>query len=372
MAEITQYELKKALPNGAMSNYVALYKESTTTRFPPKPGKPLGKVNVHVPNPHVYRKDVRSRETMWTMVPGVWVQPDEANVARAARLPPGFDILMLDNIVSAKFNGKLRKGSAALGVTLGSWKQSREMIVKRLSDVSRVFERAYHRLKRNPDKVRELRHKRDPFANEFLEGEFGWRPLYEDVSKALEVMTLPLPPTWVTARHKAWVEDRQVLQQTYQRSQTDWLVRAQCTYGAKVAITNENLWLANMLGLVNPVMVIWDRIPWSWVVGMFGNFNQMISSMTDEVGLNVTDRHLTRSYKSVCSVSARFWAAQGVDKPYGFDADYLYTYKYRELGTSPLLRWQVRVPNVNWELAAIASAVVVQRISKLNRLITGI
>lgn len=325
-------------------------------------------------NPYDLWRDTRLWEQLFPGKNGpelVWTQPNEANWDRANALPPGVNWSLTDNQALARFNGKLRKGSASMGVTLASWKQSREMIVKRSSDLSRVSEKAYRRLKGDSAAVKRLRHQRDPLANEVLETEFGWRPLLQDFHSALTTVCQDgIPPQWVTGIGSMMDSPSTGWQQNGPsvRFKDDWLYKMRSSHSAQVSISNPNLWLLNRLGLINPATIALDLIPWSFVVTMVSNLNAVISQVTDEVGLEVTDRSHTRTVTSI--TNSEYWNSnfEGL----GFKAQYLYRRKTRVLGFKPAVTWQVRVPKLNWELALIASSLVVQRISKLNRLIRGI
>lgn len=55
-----------------------------------------------------------------------------------------------------------------------------------------------------------------------------------------------------------------------------------------VKVTNHDLWLANQLGLVNPLQFVNEAIPFSFVVDWASNWSSVINSLTDFVGLSLT------------------------------------------------------------------------------------
>lgn len=265
----------------------------------------------------------------------------------------------LDNECYARFQGRLRKGSASMGVTIASWKQSRDMIVTRSNHLRRTLDSTIGHLQGNRGALKRLRRDREPLANQVLETEFGWRPLFSDLHNALfTVCKDGIPPEWITSRARTAVYNyRKVGSTTITEDGT-----MKVSYSARVEIENPNLWLLNRLGLINPATVLWDLIPWSFVVNMFVNVNAMISSITDEVGLNISGRSVTRS-----SLIGREYL-QFDSGGYAHER-HLLKAKNRELGTQVYPHWQVKVPDLNWELALIASSLVVQKFKTINNLI---
>lgn len=123
-------------------------------------------------------------------------------------------------------------------------------------------------------------------ANGWLMWSYGVKPLATDIQNAMHVLTRELPTTRVTGR------GRQVT--TWSSNQGSGVdvhchaeVRVKCQ--AYVRIKNPNLWLANQLGLVNPVQWANEAVPFSFVIDWFSNLSQVISQMTDFVGLDVLD-----------------------------------------------------------------------------------
>lgn len=296
--------------------------------------------------------------------------PPSANSAQ--RLPPDFSWGPLDSAAYSKFNGKLRKGSASMGVTLASWKQSRDMIVNRSSHLSKTLDASISRLRGDKGAREKLRRNRQPTASQVLEVEFGWMPLFQDFKAALTTVCKDgIPPEWVTSRARSSIMWSQSGTESNPRIRESMDGTVWVTYSAKVQISNPNLWLLNRLGLINPATIVWDLIPWSFVVNMFLNVNAMISSITDEVGLDITNRSLTRG--SLVGHETLQYSEPYDGQPLGWPGPsfsrILNKSRYRTVGTSPKLEWQVKVPELNWELALIASSLVVQRFQTINKLI---
>lgn len=299
---------------------------------------------------------------VWEPSSGMGKPPDASSGGSG-----GFSFSDLDNIAYNRWRGKLFKGSASLGVTAASWHQSRDMIVTRSNSLRRTLDSSIGVLERNPGAVRRLKREREPLANQVLETEFGWRPLFGDIHAALfTVCKDGQPPEWVGASGRGIVNiDVGSTSNPYYFHNESYVGQARTTYSTKVQISNPNLWLLNRLGLINPATVVWDLIPWSFVVNMFANVNAILNSFTDTVGLNVTDMSITRTCKLIHDYSLSH-------KPSGSGLTTSSTNIYqkrRVLGVPLKPTLELRIPELNWELALIASSLVVQRFDKINKMI---
>ncbi len=285
----------------------------------------------------------------------------------------------IDNICRAKFNGKLKHDKAALGLTFFTWKQSLAMITEKLTLARNVLGRAERRLVKDK-RFRRRSQKWDKdttSANRILEVEFGWKPLFEDVKSALTVLASDIPDQYITARHKVYVSAEKMVSQTLPNRYRAVTGTAQVTYSSQVTVTNHNLWLLNKLGLINPVAVAWDAIPWSFLVSMFSNANQLVASLTDTVGLSLDNENVTRTTNLRCIENLSYYGYDwegGTGRtlgPYlGFSAIHARR-KTRDLGTRPKLSFEFRAPkDVSLETVAIAGGLLVQQAARISRLIT--
>jgi len=269
------------------------------------------------------------------------------------------------NQALARFNGKLRKGSASLGITLAQMGKTAQGIEQRLRTVNQLAESAYHRHKRNAKKVYQLRRQREPLAGQVLEYEYGWKPFFDDIKAGMEVLSGDTdPPVIVKAR--GLDNHKDVLWNPNSFTETAREGEFFCTYAGSVRVTNPNLWLLNKLGVLNPVGILWDAIPWSFLVGMVVNVNQVIQSYTNEIGLEVSNRSFTRTFDS--RTHTRIWNNARRDILWG-ENRITQRYKTREVGTIPKVEWMVKTPNLDWEGVLTMSALLVQRFKKLDNLI---
>lgn len=85
-----------------------------------------------------------------------------------------------------------------------------------------------------------------------------------------------------------------------------------CKISTLVRVSDPNLWLANQLGFVNPVVIAWDLVPFSFVVDWFVNVNEFLNSYTDMWGLSF---EMPCTSFSIRGTSSIYIVSKG---PYGY------------------------------------------------------
>ncbi|DAD50735.1 maturation protein [ssRNA phage SRR6960803_12] len=147
------------------------------------------------------------------------------------------------------------------------------------------------------------------FANNYLEFHFGWSPMISDIGGAIDVLQSPLKNVFVSVKaeepHKrfdlepptlvnnpsAWYPSDTWLQ-SYRFITCNKVVRMGC----EVQVNNPNLWLANQLGFVNPAVIIYEKIPFSFMLDWLINIEQFLSQGTDFLGLTLGKEWTSESY----------------------------------------------------------------------------
>ncbi len=291
--------------------------------------------------------------------------------------------------------------SAELAVNLAERNQAMRMITSRLQQLARAANtlRKYgpvpflQELTLDPDanqlknaRKRQKRWtKRKDVANTWLEYHFGWEPLVKDIWSAVDFLQKPIPLGKVSATGRRVPLDTGHVKQTFSGNffgtyawTTDINVfrgGIKARIGGDVSVTNPNLFLANRLGLVNPALVAWELIPYSFVVDWFINVGDFLKSYTDGLGISVVNpwtswvAHVPTATWTNYSTQYGFFV--NPDNPSGYRKAIGGYWKsitsngfyHRRVADIAIVKLQVRPP---WRLSAsrgaTAAALLVQRL----------
>jgi hypothetical protein len=186
------------------------------------------------------------------------------------------------------FSRSLRKGRFAeaasyLGIKLdipvskGKLKLEERNKAKKFRWSKQPLNLTAYGLRKPPRGKRPAPSKSKSFADNYLEFHFGWSPLLADIFSACQVLQDGIPAPTIRGRGV----DEQTIRVTgdpvanYQQ----WEVTARCQLIADCEIDNPNLNLLERLGLANPIAVLWDAVPWSFVVDWFSNVGQFLAAL---------------------------------------------------------------------------------------------
>lgn len=163
-------------------------------------------------------------------------------------------------------------------------------------------------------------------SSTFLEWHFGWSPLIGDVYNTIDLLQSPIKATTVQGSAKdSGVYSRGNPPPAFAVVEVGTCV-LRVKYRAEIAVDNPNLYLANSLGLINPAVVLWEIVPFSFVLDWFVNVGDVLSSMTDFLGLTVQKASTTTFQRTVWSGS-KHWVPE-------FASTYSQVRLSREVGIS--------------------------------------
>lgn len=266
------------------------------------------------------------------------------------------------NQAYARFRGKLYQGSAALGVTLATYQQSRQMIVARARTITtEATELAARALgSRRPHR---------DIADMILEGLFGWKPLLCDIHAAATSVIHSAPSSGkFSATGRSFFEHKSDHSDPHSSTHVMKQGEVSIRHVANCLVENPNKWLAERAGLNNPAVVAWDLVPWSFVVNMFVNTGALVQSITDFAGLSFNGESTTE--KNQCSETRVYTFDRSV---YGYSGGTLRAFEkahWRTVGSPlPPPTLEFRIPEANWELAAIACSLMVQKVRTVGNIL---
>lgn len=276
-----------------------------------------------------------------------------------------------------RFVSNARGGvSSQLGATIAEWGQSQQMIGKRagqLMRAARALKRGYpyeffkelgmlHRMPRR------LPNRSDPkkAADLWLEWWFGWKPLIGDIHDSIDVLQAPIPISHkvmgkASSGFLTWESWK--IRSGY-RTLNQMRVNLRELIAGRVTVSNGNLYRATQLGLTNPASILWEIVPFSFVVDWFVPVGAFLNSWTDTLGLTLEDtytttsRHYTSLYQYISTWPPGTWSPSPDVKGRGYRV-------HRTLGyTGPALVLRP-YKGISMTRAATAISLLVQQLNRL-------
>lgn len=142
------------------------------------------------------------------------------------------------------------------------------------------------------------------FGANWLEYHFGWEPLVKDIYNSIDLLSKG-PPSGRFVGRGVLTKTYTMYDGSYAVSWNPWIwvgnymyrktvvVRSSTRMQATVVVDSENLFLASQLGLTNPAAVLWEVVPFSFVVDWFTNVGDYISQFSDLAGCRLVDAFST-------------------------------------------------------------------------------
>lgn len=134
----------------------------------------------------------------------------------------------------------------------------------------------------------------------WLDFHFGWEPLMGDIySTVLALKAPPLLETKVRATASGTQVDRGTSLTPWGVWRTEYTFQCRWLMQAYVSVSNPNHHLANQMGLVNPLTVAWEIVPFSFLVDWFIPIGSYLGSFSDFYGLTLRDAFTTNSRHAI-------------------------------------------------------------------------
>lgn len=263
---------------------------------------------------------------------------------------------------------------ASLALTVMDRQKSLNMIVARGNQILEVINhirkgKMLYGPRLRPRKDKRTRKKKladgsQTLADTWLEYTFGWVPLIQDIYTAIDVMQSSPPAARV--RGRAEVSYPIAFDQRGGDDNQAGLKATGVAYGGvslscQVVVSNPDLYLANQLGLVNPAGVVWDAIPFSFVVDWFLPVNKFLMSFSNTWGLEL--RNCSTSFVGH-AVAEMDWRGSPTNIQKGTSYAHVIS---RNIGgfVTPGLLDRLHVPSQSLWLAATVMSMVRQQLNQL-------
>lgn len=241
-----------------------------------------------------------------------------------------------------RFNDK-RGENASLGVTLAQANMTLGMISKRAEEtldlILALRRKDWKKVRRLLRPHKGWRKRTKGVADNYLEIYFGWMPFIVDMAKAVKVLDSDFP--FGKVRGSASLED------TLEIGGAVYGVRHKARFRAaveaQVRVTNPWLDTAGRLGLLNPIPVIYDITPWSFVVNWVINLDQFLAQGEFYPGVELKDPQWMEQVEDDMQV----WKAPADGNP-GLTGGSRGKSFRRSVGSLPSVSLKIR-PNYRWD-----------------------
>lgn len=221
---------------------------------------------------------------------------------------------------------KLKNQDINLGTFLAEFSKTEQMIANRIQRVADSVRR-WRRINAKSlwDRVRKYqkggcgrRFVRN-LPSSWLELQYGWTPLLSDIFGGINHLGRPGRDPLISVRGYAEDDDEKIysVSGAYGSSaDLSFEVRHRCWVNLVYKLNNAGLAEVSSLGLLNPVEIIWELVPYSFVVDWVLPIGPWLSSLTADAGWSfVTGSRSVKSEFVGDSSVKRYARATGAEGP---------------------------------------------------------
>lgn len=138
-------------------------------------------------------------------------------------------------------------------------------------------------------------------ASIWLEYWMGWAPMIGDIYDAVKVLSGEIPSVRVTAFASATFQHTINVRGYGIDHTASNSGKAGAKYSGVVSVTNLNRASAEQLGLINPAVVAWELVPFSFIVNWFIPVQDYLANFSFGAGMKITEKEMTLRRKVVGS-----------------------------------------------------------------------
>lgn len=215
-----------------------------------------------------------------------------------------------------KARAKMGSGPVNLAENIGDFHKTADMVAKRirqLGEAARQLKNGnvkglYQALKMDgqPSRREEQRVRDTPFvkrlADHWLEYTYGWKPLVQDIWEALEALRRrSIDPVGKVKRysHTNYYPRRAGSGKDLPKKRARGYVSGR--------VRNPGVHLLNGLGLLNPALLWWELLPYSFVVDWFLPIGDILTSLTAGLGMDGVVGGLVYEDETIETYGGRPW-----------------------------------------------------------------
>lgn len=157
---------------------------------------------------------------------------------------------------------------------------------------------------RKPSKRRKTRKKQNAdispsevFATNWLAYRYGWTPLLSSIDSLAKALDRPIENRFVRA--SGWADINRSVDANVSGGKATGTIkqkgRARITMKAKAVVSSPTASTLQQYGLVNPLLVAWELVPFSFVADWFLPIGSYLEQLTDTVGLSFSEFSITEA-----------------------------------------------------------------------------
>jgi hypothetical protein len=204
--------------------------------------------------------------------------------------PHQFDLEVADALAKAKTKAlnKLSEHKVQYGVSVLEMRRTATMVA---TNTIRIY-KAYKAWKQGNgiEWLQDLYRDRE-LAKRFLEFQYGWKPLMADIKSGAELLNRGILEDNLSIESKS--APRVHLQTEWVASggyETRWTCRGRAKVRLIANIRSSYLEYFNTLGLLNPLEIAWELVPYSFVADWFIPIGSTLSALSASAGLDLSSR----------------------------------------------------------------------------------
>lgn len=175
-------------------------------------------------------------------------------------------------------------------------------------------------------------------ASKWLALQYGWLPLLSDIRKALE-FTLPKPVTF-TYKFTGVDNIRNKPFTSVNGHFGNFSADDRVTVDGLCTVVDPTIVTMNQLGLLNPMTVLWEKLPWSFVVDWALPIGKWLEQQTALLGLRLSNQGETVTRKAWWQVKSKPYSLAGTGYTITQDIPWAYggfsKKKNRTVGLNPV------------------------------------